>query len=118
MLSRRDVSDLRARDKNFALALDEAMDDAADMLEAEAWRRAFEGVAQPVIKGGKLVCDPTTGETLMVRRYSDSLLMLLLRGSKPGKFSSRVRPSTGQEDFAQIIEEIAADDDPPRRKTG
>ena len=114
-LTRREVAALRARDHAFSLALDEAMDDAADMLEAEAWRRALEGVAAPVVKGGKLVFDPTTGEALMVRRYSDSLLMLLLRGTKPGKFSARPKAGSEHEDMAKIIEEIAADDDPPRQ---
>lgn len=100
---------------DFARAFQEAIDEAADMLEAEAWRRALEGVAEPVVKAGKPVVDPSTGEAITVRRYSDALLMLLLPGSKPGKFAARAAAS-GREDVAQIIREIAADDDPPRRE--
>ena len=116
-MTRRDINALKSNDSEFALAFEDAMDEAADMLEAEAWRRALEGVAEPVVKGGKPVCDPTTGEAMMIRRYSDALLMLLLRGSKPGKFSARPTLSSGREDVAQIIKEIATDDDPPRLAT-
>lgn len=115
-MPRREVNLLRQNDDDFAAAYHEAMDEAADLLEAEAWRRALEGVAEPIVKAGKPVFCPTTGEAIMVRRYSDSLLMLLLRGSKPGKYSTRPAVSD-REDAAQIIKEIAADDDPPRRRT-
>ena len=114
-MTRREVNVLRDSSPDFAMAFQEAMDEAADMLEAEAWRRALEGVAEPVMKGGKPVCDPSTGETIMVRRYSDALLMLLLRGSKPGKFLARPAPLSVREDVAQIIKEIVTDDDPPRQ---
>ena len=113
-MTRREVNILKDTSPEFATAFQEAMDEAADMLEAEAWRRALEGVAEPVVKGGKPVCDPSTGETIMVRRYSDALLMLLLRGSRPGKFSARPAPHSVREDVAQIIKEIVTDDDPPR----
>ena len=114
-MTRREINLLREEDPDFAMAFQDAMDEAADMLEAEAWRRALEGVAEPVVKAGKPVFDPTTGEAITVRRYSDALLMLLLRGSKPGKFMSRPAAS-GRDDAAQIIKEIAADYDPPRRE--
>ena len=116
MVPRRQVNSMRQTDPEFAFAFQEAMDEAADMLEAEAWRRALEGVAEPFVRSGKPVFDPTTGEAITVRRYSDALLMLLLRGSKPGKYATR--PAMfARDDSAQIIKEIAADDDPPRRKT-
>ena len=116
MVPRRQVNVMRQTDPEFAFAFQEAMDEAADMLEAEAWRRALEGVAEPFIRSGKPVFDPTTGEAITVRRYSDALLMLLLRGSKPAKYAAR--PAMfARDDTAQIIKEIAADDDPPRRKT-
>lgn len=116
MLPRREVNAMRQNNPDFAFAFQEAMDEAADMLEAEAWRRALEGVAEPFVRSGKPVFDPSTGEAITVRRYSDSLLMLLLRGNKPGKYATR--PAMfARDDSSQIIKEIAADDDPPRRKT-
>ena len=113
-MTRREVDMMRQTDAGFALSFQDALDEAADMLEAEAWRRALEGVAEPVVKSGKPVIDPNTGQTMMVRRYSDALLMLLLRGSRPGKFAARA-PAAARVDVGQIIREIAADDDPPRR---
>ena len=115
MMPRREVNALRQTNREFASAFQEAMDEAADMLEAEAWRRALEGVAEPFVRSGKPVFDPNTGEAITVRRYSDVLLMLLLRGSKPNKYAAR--PTMfARDDTAQIIKEIAADDDPPRRR--
>ena len=115
-MTRRQINSMRQKDAAFEVAFQDALDEAADMLEAEAWRRALEGVEQPVVKSGKAVVDPATGETITVRRYSDVLLMLLLRGSKPGKFASR-QAAAGRDDRVQVIKEIATDDDPPRRGT-
>jgi hypothetical protein len=110
--TRQDVVNLKRMDAAFSEAYEEALEHAADRLEAEAWRRALEGVAHPVVAAGKPVVDPRTGETLTIRRYSDQLLVLLLKGSKPEKYSSRATHSTTDES-ATIIKEIAADEDPP-----
>ena len=48
---------------------------ARDNLEAEAYRRAVEGVERPVYQGGRLVGT--------VREYSDSLLTIMLRARHP-----------------------------------
>ena len=114
-MTRREVDVLRETDAAFALSFQHALDEAADLLEAEAWRRALEGISQPIMKAGKPVIDPDTGQAVMVRRYSDALLMLLLRGSRPGKFGPRASVAA-RENVGQIIREIAADDDPPRRQ--
>ena len=112
-MTRRQLNVLLETDTDFAVSFQDALEDAADMLEAEAWRRALEGVSQPIMNFGKPVMDPVTGGAMMVRRYSDTLLMLLLRGSKPEKFSTRA-PVGGREDPMLLLKEIAADDDPPR----
>lgn len=114
MITRREINLLRQTNAEFEMAFQEAMDEAADLLEAEVWRRALEGVPVPVMKAGKPVLHPTTGKAITVRRYSDALLVLLLRGSKPGKFASRPTASA-REDPAQIIREMASDHDPPRQ---
>ena len=72
----------RQSDPEFAQAVDEAIDMAADKLEREARRRAIEGVEEPVYQGGQLV------GTKMV--YSDSLLSLLLKGRRKRVFAERV----------------------------
>jgi hypothetical protein len=73
----------RARDADaeFAEAWDDALDEAADVLEMEARRRAIDGVEEPVYFRGR--------EVGKVRRYSDTLLMFLLKGIRPEKY----RPS-------------------------
>jgi hypothetical protein len=73
----------REKDEAFAAAWDAASEEAADRLEKEAWRRAVEGTEKPVYQGGKLV-----GK---VREYSDTLLIFLLKGNRPGKYADRVR---------------------------
>jgi hypothetical protein len=45
---------LRHKDADFAAAWDNALEDATDALEAEARRRALEGVNEPVVYQGQL----------------------------------------------------------------
>ena len=68
----------RAQSPDFAAQWDEALEDAIDDLEAEARRRAFEGVEKPVFQGGKRVGS--------VREYSDTLLLAMLRAHRPQKY--------------------------------
>src|SRR4051812_1289816 len=53
-VGRRTVYTHRESDKDFAAKWDEAMEDAADVLEAEARRRAVAGCDEPVIYEGRL----------------------------------------------------------------
>jgi hypothetical protein len=69
-------------DAEFQAAKAEAMEMAADRLEQEAWRRAVEGVDEPV---GWFRGEP--GGT--VKRYSDTLLIFMLKGTRPEKFRER-----------------------------
>jgi hypothetical protein len=72
-----------ASDPEFAEGLAVAKRMAAEALEAEAVRRGFEGVVEPVGwhqgKAGGLVT-----------RYSDNLLMFLLKGQFPDKYKDRM----------------------------
>lgn len=79
---------LRHNDPDFAKAWKEAEERAADMLEAEARRRAVEGTERYVIAQGKLVNGPD-GKPLIERAYSDRLLEILLRAHRPDKFADR-----------------------------
>jgi hypothetical protein len=80
--SRTRVYELRKTDPEFACAWQEAEDIAADGLEAEARRRAVEGVTEPLVSAGKLVRDDD-GQPIAVRRYSDHLLLALLKARRP-----------------------------------
>jgi hypothetical protein len=96
---------LRDDDKGFAAAWASALDEAADLLEEEARRRAYQGVQRlkfdrgrlitiPLIGAdGKPVKDAETGEIVMVpyveHEYSDTLLIFLLKGARPDVYRER-----------------------------
>jgi hypothetical protein len=86
--SRTRVYELRKVDENFRAAWDEAENSASDKLEAEAWRRAVDGVQEPLVSGGKIVRDDD-GNPIATRRYSDAMLTLLLKARRPEKFRER-----------------------------
>lgn len=79
----------RSSDDDFTRAWDEAIEGGTDRLEDEAFRRAHDGVAEPVISGGRQVVD-AEGAPLVVRRYSDNLLVTLLKARRPERFKDRV----------------------------
>ena len=70
----------RARDSSdkFRADWDEALEEARELLEAEARRRAAIGVEEPVFYKGEIVGH--------IRKYSDNLLMFLLKAHWPEKF--------------------------------
>ena len=85
--------DARDRDKAFSQAWEDAMEQATDVLEREAWRRASEGVRQPVFYQGA-VCGH-------VQKYSDVLLIFLLKGARPDKYREQLAtPSAGKTEEA------------------
>lgn len=65
-------------DGSYAAAVAAAEAEAADLLEAEARRRALEGWDEAVYWRGREV-----GAT---RKYSDTLLIFLLKGARPEKY--------------------------------
>jgi hypothetical protein len=88
--SRTRVYELRKFDPAFAAAWDEAEEIAADRLENEARRRAVEGVPELLVSAGKLVRDDL-GQPVAMRRYSDPLLLALLRMHRPARRERFVR---------------------------
>ncbi len=80
-ISRQTVYDHRRADPEFAAAWDEAIDIAAGILEAEAHRRAVTGVLEPVFYQG--------AKCGAVRKYSDTLLIFLLKAHAPERFADR-----------------------------
>jgi len=75
----------READRAFASAWEAALEDAVDLLEAEARRRAVDGYDEVVLSGGRIVCDPS-GVPVTRRKYSDGLLSFLLRAHRPARF--------------------------------
>ena len=80
--SRSRVYALQRADLAFAAAWQEAEEIATDRLEEEARRRAVDGVPEPLVSAGKLVRDDD-GQPIAVRRYSDHLLLALLKAHRP-----------------------------------
>lgn len=77
----------REKDSAFAEAWDDAIDDAADVLEAEARRRAILGVEKVTyVRNGTDEKGRPTFVQQTVREYSDTLLIFLLKGMRPEKF--------------------------------
>jgi hypothetical protein len=79
---------VRKADLLFAAAWEEAEEQAADRLEAEAWRRAVAGVPEPIVSAGKIVGDDD-GQPIAIRRYSDALMIVLLKARRPERFKDR-----------------------------
>ena len=116
-LSRSHAYALKLADPMFAGDWADALESATDVLEAEARHRAVEGVEQPHFHQGKV-----TGS---VRKYSDSLLMFLLKAHRPEKYRDRNADPKGafDDDIDREIEDakaalgdrlsrLDADDDP------
>jgi hypothetical protein len=69
----------RNQDEEFAKAWDTALELGIATLEDEAIRRARDGVLDPVYQGGERVGS--------IRKYSDTLLIFLLKTRKPGIYN-------------------------------
>ena len=77
----------RKDDPDFAQAYKEAQHTGALLLEAEAIRRARDGlVRKQFTKAGVPIIDPATGEQYVEYEYSDHLLMMLLKRYFPDKY--------------------------------
>jgi hypothetical protein len=86
-VSRMFVYEQRRADETFAAAWADALDQAADVMEREALRRAVEGWEEPVF--GSLGPTRGSGEIGTVRKYSDTLLIFMLKGARPEKYRDR-----------------------------
>lgn len=91
----------KREDAIFAQAWEDALESAADILEAEARRRAYEGVSEPVFYKGQ--------EVATVQKYSDTLLIFLLKGAKPEKYRENVKAEvTGSLEVHAIFDALAS----------
>jgi len=109
--SRTRVYELRKADQEFAGAWEDAEEIAADRLEGEARRRAVEGVEEPLVSAGKLVRDEN-GQPITVTRYSDNLLLALLKAHRPPRrerpMRFQLKPLRSAADAAAAIASMAA----------
>jgi hypothetical protein len=94
-------------DAEYAERFKDAQEDAIDVLEAEARRRAVVGTEEPVFQQGR--------EVGRVRKFSDVLLIFLLKGLKPDTYRERssvsaeiTRPPVAQLSDAELEAELLA----------
>ena len=106
-IDRRTAYETRDRDKAFAQQWREALDHAADLLEGELRRRAYEGVLEPVF--GSLGAGAGSGQVGVIRRYSDQVGMFLLRAARPETYRERHQVTVANE--PRTPDEAAAEAD-------
>lgn len=100
-ITRQTVYGARRRDPAFAKLMEESAGVAADRLEREAFRRACEGWDEPVHYQGL----PTS----IVRKYSDTLLIFLLKGARPEKYRERYDVKSKGEVVIHKAEDLSDD---------
>ena len=98
------------KDPDYAAAFEIAQMRGLNVLEAEAVRRAHEGVTKPIFHGGKRAIDVVQnpdgsikrdaagkpiGIPAAVREYSDTLLIFMLKGRNPAVFGDRLKQEHG-----------------------
>ncbi len=93
----------RRNDEDFAEAWDLALEAAANVLEEEAIRRAIEGVLEPVYYKGEVTGYKTN--------HSDTLLMFILRGLKPGVYRENQRGGDTNINFGIAVLPMTAQND-------
>jgi hypothetical protein len=95
-VSRRCAYDHKEADPDFSRDWDDAVEEAADKLEREAWRRAVEGTDKPVTFQGVI--------TDTYKEYSDRMLELLLKSHRPDKYRERSDVNLRTPDGIQVEE--------------
>lgn len=100
-IERSTAFDWKNADPEFAAQWDDALNWQGDLLEDEAHRRAVIGIDEPLTHQGHFTYarDEVTGELirdaegrpipLTQKRYSDPLLMMLLKGRKPERYGDK-----------------------------
>lgn len=101
-ISRADVVSRMRDDPEFAEVFNHAKEEATDALEGEARRRAYHGVARPIVQSGKIVyhldangnvlCDELGAPIpVMNVEFSDKLLEVLLKANRPEKYRENIK---------------------------
>ncbi len=114
----RDVAGFRAR-------YEAAIEAGINALEAEAMRRAQDGVPRYVVSHGRIVLGPD-GKPLIQLEYSDALMLAMLRAHKPGTYRAGGVVATAEAAvdgaaavrLRMIIPGVSDDDFPAPRPAG
>lgn len=114
----------RETDEDFARAMDEAMEDGIDKAEQEAFKRAVVGFEEPVIDKGRLAYRYERYEAedgsehyrplldgngqpvpLTVRKHSDTLMALILKGRRKKVYADRTELTGAEGGDLKVIDE-------------
>lgn len=96
-IARRTHYDWLAADEKYKADFQEIQEQAAQTLEDEAIRRAYAGIEKPVTIAGKRE---------VIREYSDTLLIFLLKGLRPEKY--RERSEVRLPELVNLVDRLAA----------
>jgi hypothetical protein len=102
-------------DAGFAAAFRQAEARATELLEAEAHRRAVQGVERLKFDRGLPLVNPDTGEPYREREYSDTLLIFLLKARNPAKYRDNSRVELTGKDGGPIDIDVEPADRIARR---
>jgi len=108
-LNRQNVYRVRVKDEEFAESWDTALEECFDAMEAEAKRRGVDGIKENVYFKGERI-----GE---VTKYSDNLLMFVLKAKRPEFRDRTAHEITGPEGkpftmtFAQLVGSVDIDNE-------
>lgn len=98
-LNRQFLYRYKAQDEAFSAAWEEAAEIGAKRLEDEARRRAVEGWQEPVWYQGDQVGT--------VRKYSDTLLICLLKAHHPEKYADRQKMDSTLNGSVSVTHELS-----------
>jgi hypothetical protein len=98
-ISRKTVYKERNDSVTFAHDWDDALEEGLDYLEEEARRRAYEGVNEPVYYKGE--------DVGAVRKYSDTLMIFLLKGGRPERYAERSKREVTGKDGGPIEQKVS-----------
>lgn len=77
-----------ASDSKYAEAFALKEEEAKELLEEEAHRRAVAGVDKPLVYQGRIMTD-RDGKPVTIKEYSDTMLIFLMKGAMPEKYRDR-----------------------------
>jgi hypothetical protein len=80
-VSREAIYKRRRKDPTFAASIEAALSTGNQAIDDEIWRRAIDGVDEPIVSAGKIIGTK--------RVYSDSLLIRLAESRMPEKYRHR-----------------------------
>lgn len=86
-------------DEQFAQEYRQAEIEATETLEAEAFRRAHDGVAEPVFHQGV--------EVGTVQKYSDTLLIFMLKARNPAKYREKHEGAADGQQPVKVVDREA-----------